>query len=118
MRFDKELADAYGAEERHIFEDFEKIIMPEEFDVEAEYVVTEKDIDVNNHFHNANYLIAAYESIDDFDMTNYHFNNLQMEFKKEILLGEVINVCCKNVDKSKTIVLKTEDKINAIITLS
>ena len=118
MRFDKDLAEAYGAEERHIFEDFEKTIMPEDFDVEAEYVVTEKDIDVNNHFHNANYLNAAYKVISDFDMTNYHFNNLQMEFKKEIMLGEVIKVLGQNVDGKKVIVLKTDDKINAIITLS
>ena len=118
MRFDKDLAEAYGAESRNIFEDFEKTIMPEEFDEEAEYTVTEKDIDVNNHFHNANYLNAAYKSISDFDMNNQHFNNLQMEFKKEIMLGETIKVYCKNVDDKKIVVLKTEDKINAIITLS
>ncbi len=118
MRFDKELAEAYGAESRNIFEDFEKTIMPEEFDEESEYIVTEKDIDVNNHFHNANYLNAAYKSISDVDMNNQHFNNLQMEFKKEIMLGETIKVYCKNVDDKKIVVLKTEDKINAIITLS
>lgn len=118
MRFDKELAEAYGAESRNIFEDFEKTITPEDFDVESEYVVTENDIDVNNHFHNANYLNAAYKAINDFDMTNYHFNNLQMEFKKEIMFGEIIKVSCKNIDEKKIIVLKTEDKINAIITLS
>lgn len=118
MRFDKELAEAYGAESRNIFEDFEKTITPEDFDVESEYVVTENDIDVNNHFHNANYLNAAYKAINDFDMTNNHFNNLQMEFKKEIMFGEIIKVSCKNIDEKKIIVLKTEDKINAIITLS
>lgn len=118
MRFDKELAEAYGAESRNIFENFEKTITPEDFDVESEYVVTENDIDVNNHFHNANYLNAAYKAINDFDMTNYHFNNLQMEFKKEIMFGEIIKVSCKNIDEKKIIVLKTEDKINAIITLS
>ncbi|MBQ6860105.1 MAG: hypothetical protein IJO08_00485 [Clostridia bacterium] len=118
MRFDKELAEAYGAESRNIFEDFEKTITPEDFDVESEYIVTENDIDVNNHFHNANYLNAAYKAINDFDMTNYHFNNLQMEFKKEIMFGEIIKVSCKNIDEKKIIVLKTEDKINAIITLS
>ncbi len=119
VRFEQELIDAYGAEPRRIFDGkFEKIKIPEMFSNEVEYIVKESDVDNIKHFHNTNYLNAAYTSVKDYDENVKQFDNICMEFKKEILLDEHVNVCYANVDESNIIVLKTNDKVNAIISLS
>ena len=70
-----------------------------------EYKVISKDIDFNNHMHNLEYFSLAEEAI------KYEPKKIEVEFKSEAKLGDVLTVERNN----NSIIISNGDKINANI---
>jgi len=69
---------------------FNKIETPEKFDYETKFIVRFDDIDVNNHANNTNYIAWGLDALpNDFRM-KHCIRNIDMQFKKEIKLGETL----------------------------
>lgn len=120
VRITDELSKAYDSElDRHVFEtEIEKIIEPKEYIRESEYLVMRRDIDMNNHVHNLNYLDIAYEMLPEEVYREKTFNNIKIEYKKEIKYGDKVK-CYYSVDGDNHIVtLKVDEKVSALIVLS
>ena len=85
--------------------DFKKLVEPESFLSEYVYSTQRRDIDVNNHMHNLNYLDLAYEALPEEVYKNSDFNNIEIMYKKAIRLG----------DTSKCLYSKSEHTHNVVI---
>ncbi len=119
VRFDDELSNAYQPEDRNAFgEELPRVREPGEYTLEKQYQIKESDIDVNGHFHNSNYLDVAFEIIPNFDESINNFDNVLIEFKKEIMYGEDVHVYYKNEEGKEIVALKVNDKLNALVVLS
>lgn len=82
---------------------YEKIILPQNFDIEKKFEVRYTDLDVNKHVNNGNYIIWAFEPL-DFEFKNIHkIKILDMVYKKEVKFNEVITSCVKFKDDNTTI---------------
>lgn len=120
-RLDENLIKAYEIEEKNVFneEELDKINVPEEFISEYIYKVSRRDIDLNGHMHNLYYLDLAYEALPNNIYEKRPYNDVRIEYKKEVKLGDIIK--CKysfeNNENIVTIFNKDENKVHAIITL-
>ena len=119
VRFDDELSNAYAPEDKNAFgEELPKVKEPTEYELEDEYIIKKSDIDVNGHLHNSNYSDVAVGIIPNFNENTNNFNNVLIEFKKEIMYGEDVRVHYKKEDDKEIVSLKVNGKLNAIIVLS
>ena len=90
--------------------DFKKLIIPESFSNEYIYKTERRDIDVNNHMHNLNYLDLAYETLPENIYLNSKFNNIEIMYKKAIRLGDTSKCLYSFNDEKHTIVIKSLDE--------
>lgn len=112
--------ESYSPENERVFNDVElkKLTPPTNCEKSFDYAVTRKDLDVNQHVHNLNYLDYAYELLDD---ESYYdeFNNIEIYYKAESKLGDILTVSlsCENgcVFSIKN---KLTDNLIAVIKLS
>ena len=73
------------------------------------YTTQRRDIDVNKHMHNLNYLDLANEALPEEVYSNNNFNDIRISYKKEIKLGETVK-CKYTFENDKHIVtVKSED---------
>lgn len=118
LRISDEFMEKYESEpERMVFNDeISKMKEPNEFEGTCSYKATRSDIDSNGHVHNLNYLDIAYEALPE-DVYGEEFNNVLIEYKKEIKYGEEV-VCnyIKNGEKN-IVVVSLNQKTNAVIEL-
>ncbi len=120
-RITDDIADKYKIEDRSIFpnREIEKILLPyeEEYTAAKEYVVTRRDIDINGHMHNLYYLDLAYEVLPEDVYKNRPYNNIQIQYKKEIKYNE--KVICKYafLNKRNVVTIYGEDEktVHAVI---
>lgn len=86
MRITEELVNAYGIVEKKVFEEelSGKIIEPESMQKAYEYTSTRRDIDINHHVNNVNYLAFAYDAFPK--QINTSFNNIEIYYKKQVKL--------------------------------
>ena len=90
---------------KDIFENIEKIEIPDDFEKMLEYTVVRRDIDLNKHMHNLYYLDLAYETLPEEIYAKRPFDNVRITYKKEIKLGDCI--CCEYAKKDdKNILIK------------
>ena len=121
VRLDDEIVNKYKPEEKSVFdeEELEKLKIPDNFESEYIYKVARRDIDLNGHMHNLYYLDLAYEALPQEVYDKRPFDNVRIEYKKEVKFGEVIK--CKysfiNEENVVTIFSEDESKIHAIIVL-
>ena len=101
------------------YEDFDKIHEPEEYQLEAEYIVRKSDIDVNNHMHNLNYLDLANETLPEEIYKEGQLNNVRITYKKEIKLGEIVKCKYSFIDGKHIVVVKSQEEsvLHALIEL-
>ena len=92
------------------YEDFDKIHEPEEYQLEAEYIVRKSDIDVNNHMHNLNYVDLANVALPDDVYNKGNLNNIRITYKKEIKLGETFKCKYSCVDGKHFVIVKSQDE--------
>lgn len=105
-----EIISKYNPETRTTMPDFEfkKIKEPETFSNEYVYTTQRRDIDVNKHMHNLNYLDLAYETLPENIYNNAvlggnDFNNIEIMYKTAIRLGDTSR-CLYTFDGKKHIV--------------
>ena len=70
--------------------EFNKIKQPDKVDIEKIFEIRYDDIDVNRHVNNCNYIIWAFEPLSFEFRSTRHLKVLDIVFKKEIKLSEVI----------------------------
>ena len=93
--------------------------MPEKFESEYIYKVARRDIDLNGHMHNLYYLDLAYEALPQEVYEKRPFDNVRIEYKKEIKFGETIKCkyICINGENIVTIFNEDCSVVHAIIIL-
>ena len=119
MRISEEYAKPYlPLTEEDAIEKMEKIEEPDEYQYKKEYVVSRRDIDSNRHMHNINYLDVALEVIPEEVFENNKFDNISVEYKKELMYKDKVDCYYGEKNGKNIIVMKTDDKVHAIISLS
>ena len=105
------IIDRYHPEDRSILPDFtfKKLEEPTEFSNEYVYTTQRRDIDVNKHMHNLNYLDLAYEALPEEVYLNSEFSNIEIMYKTAILLGDTSKCLYSNKDGKHIIVIKSMD---------
>ncbi len=101
-------------------EDLPRLKVPETEPIgEDTYKIRRFDLDINKHVHNLNYLNFAYEVLPQELFDKNEFNNVEIAYKKEIKLGEIIKSFLYKEDNEYTVVIKSEDEkiIHSIIKL-
>ncbi len=99
-------------EEESVFEEgqIKKIKIPEEYEKVIKYTVKRKDIDVNGHMHNLDYLDLAYEVLPLEIFENRKFDNIQINYKKEIKLNDEIKCKYTEINNKIIVVIKSKDE--------
>ena len=72
--------------------EFTRLLVPEQYNFETEFTVRFDDIDVNNHVNNAVYPLWMSESVPAEFRDTHTVSELEIAFKKEVLVGEKIKV--------------------------
>ena len=121
MRLTPELLESYGTEPNIAIDfDFKKIKEPDTYLSVYNYTVSRRDLDINSHMHNLNYLDLAYETLPEDVWNNNTFDNVEIMYKKGALLGDKLKCLYSLVDNEHIVTIKSEDENNlhAIIKLS
>ena len=90
--------------------EIEKLKEPDHFDCQTNYTILRRDIDTNLHVNNLNYLLFAYEALPKEVFDNSDFENIDIMYKKQCLLGDQI-ICfyTKISDNEHIITIKSHD---------
>lgn len=121
VKLEKEITDKYELEDKSVFniDELDKIKIPENFSKEMTYQVCRRDIDLNNHMHNLYYLSLAYEVLPEDVYKKRPFDNVRIQYKKEVKFGDILN--CKytfeNGEHIIGILSGDESRVHAIVTL-
>ncbi|MBQ8299221.1 MAG: oleoyl-ACP hydrolase [Clostridia bacterium] len=99
-------------------EEMPKLNETGEYEYKTEYTVGRRDIDSNKHMHNINYLDLAYEVLPEEVYENNEFNNVEIEYKKEVMYKDKIECYYSKNEEKHVVTIKTGDKVNAIVVLS
>ena len=83
--------------------EFKKLDAPSSYSNEYIYTTQRRDIDVNKHMHNLNYLDLAYEALPEDVYLNSDFNNIEIMYKTAIKLGDITK-CLYSFDNGKHII--------------
>lgn len=117
-----EVRDKFPVFEKSVFEgeSIEKLREPENSNFVYEYKIQRRDIDTNHHVNNLNYLDYAYEALPEDVYSSMDFSNVEIMYKHEAKLGDIISVFYSHTEKGEHIVtIKDKDRKNlhAIIKL-
>ncbi len=114
-----DVINRYEIEEKSVFEEqeIEKANIPEQFISTYTFKPTRRNIDLNGHMHNIHYLEIAYEILPEGAYKERPYNNIRIDYKKEIKLGDSITCKYAFQDNKHIIVFKNEDVINCIVEL-
>ena len=117
-----EVFEKYQIETKCVFGDDEldKLKELDDFSSEIEYKVSRRDIDINEHMHNLYYLDLAYEALPQDVFEQRPFNNVRIQYKKEVKLGNILKCKYSYVDGQHVVSIYNEDngKLSAIIILN
>lgn len=117
VRIDKNLQVKYlKPVNRHVFEAKEsKLLEPKNLEFMYKYVVARRDLDSNHHVNNLNYIDYAYEVLPE----DVDFNHLEVTYKHEAKLGDILNIFYVKVDDVHYVVIKNQidDTLHCIIKL-
>ena len=120
-RITEEVIEKYKTEEKEVFpgEKLDKLQMPEEFLSSINYTVKRKDIDINKHMHNLNYLDLAYEALPEEVYDLRPFDNVRIMYKKEIKYGDTVECKYTREDDKYVVVILSQDnkQLHSIIEL-
>ena len=120
-KFDNDSKSGFKIVDKHVFETEikEKIIEPENSQLIYKYTVARRDIDTNHHVNNLNYLDFAYEAIPEDIFFKTDFNNLEIMYKHEAKLGDILNLFYSKQNDSIILTIKSQDnsKLHCIIKL-
>ena len=121
-KIDDDVINAYEVETKNVFPELEleKLKIPSNFEYKTEYTIKRKDIDINGHMHNLYYLDLAYEALPEEIYEKRPFDNVNIQYKKEIKLGEKIICKYAKVENKYNVTIFSEDEknVHAIVELS
>lgn len=116
-----EIIGLYSPNDNNIFdkEEIDKLEDPKSYTNEYVYTVQRRDIDVNKHVHNLNYLSLAYEALPENIYFSSECNHIEIMYKKSIKLGNTVKALYSNIDNAHFVTIKSEDEsvLHAIIKL-
>lgn len=100
-----------------IEEKITKLKEPTSYEKMIEYQVRRANIDVNKHMNNLVYLKLANEILPEEVYFGDELNNLRINYKHQIRLGETVKIYYTMEDKKHIVVIKNKDesKIHAIV---
>ena len=119
-RLTKEISEEYNSTDISVFENevsFE-LDIPENFTNTYTYTSERRDIDTNHHVNNLFYLDFAYSALPEEVYNNrFDLNNIEITYKKEIKLGDIVKCKYAFKDDKHIVVVKNyeEDVLHAII---
>lgn len=122
-RITEDIIDKYQLEDKSIFEnrELEKIQLPpnEKYTNSKEYTVARRDIDINGHMHNLYYLDIAYEALPEEVYQNRPYDNVQIQYKKEVKQGETVKCKYALHDGKHVVTIYSQDEtvLHAIVEL-
>lgn len=120
-RITDEIASSYKVENKKVFNDepMGKIQVPTTFSNIVDYKVNRRDIDINGHMHNLYYLDLAIEALPEELYKNIFYNNVEIQYKKEIKMGEVVKCKYSLQDGKNIVVICNQDEtiIHAVVEL-
>ena len=95
----------------------EKLKEPENSKLISEYTVLKRDLDLNHHVNNLNYLDFAYEALPKESIVD--FNHVEIMYKHESRLGDNLQLFYSIENNYNIITIKTKNtnKLNCIIKL-
>lgn len=103
LKMTDKMIEAYKyKEENNNRIEFDNIKSPKDFDLEKKFSVRYSDIDGNIHVNNTVYVSWAIETMPKETLINYEAKNIELLFKKESRLNDIVTVRCKlnNVDEN------------------
>ena len=108
-RLTQEMANEYGMVEKSVFEErpLGKLKQEENIQKIYEYTAKRRDIDVNHHVNNVNYLEIAYEALPE--NISINFSNIEIYYKKQIKFKETVSVYYLEENQTHTICIKSKD---------
>ena len=121
VKLDESFNELYHAEgiEKEAEERIQKLKEPAIFENHMEYKVQRRDIDINKHMHNLNYLKLAYEVLPYEVFSGEELNNIHIMYKRQIKLGDIVKCFYTYENEKHIITIKSEDEktLHAIIEL-
>lgn len=115
-----EFESKYTHVDKHVFDIpmKEKLKEPENSKLVSNYTVCRRDIDTNHHVNNLNYLDFAYEVLPEDIFLNFDFKNVEIMYKHEAKLGEILSFYYVDQGDSSVITIKNNDnKLHCIVKL-
>lgn len=109
-----EIIENYEPEERNVFKnpEIDKLIEPSSFSNEFIYKTQRRDIDVNEHMHNLNYLDVAYEALPEDVYFSDECNHIEIMYKKGIKARDLVKCFYSNEDSCHYVTMKSQDEKN------
>lgn len=125
VKLTEEYLSVFGMEEgKRAFEEenelpgeIGKIVESSEYQTCTSYEVQRRDIDMNHHLHNLNYLYIAYEMLPETVFENTVYDEMVIEYKKEIKYGDKVNCYYVQEGNWDVVTFKVEDRLNAVVKL-
>lgn len=122
IKLSKEVQESFNCIDKNVFNEKvkEKLKEPENSNFVYEYKIQRRDIDTNHHVNNINYLDYAYEALPEDVYSSMNFSNIEIMYKHEAKLGDIISVFYSHNENNKHIItIKDQERknIHAIIKL-
>mgnify|MGYP002869402117 CR=1 FL=1 len=119
MRLNNDLLINYQSEDKKAIPEFnfKKLHEPETYSNLYNYIVQRRDLDINGHMHNLNYLDLAYEALPKDIFENYIFDDVEIMYKKGAFLGDKLQCFYSKIEDEHYITIKNENNLNAIVKL-
>ena len=87
----------------------DKLKEPKEYSNIIKYEIRREMIDINGHVHNLNYLDLARFAFPE-NIYEKEFSKIDIMYKKEIKLGEIVKCCYSNEGNIHIVAIKSEDE--------
>lgn len=122
IRLTEDITSLYDSEtELRVFkEDIKNIDFDESMTVAVkrqQYKVMRRDIDINRHMHNINYLEVALEALPESVYEKMHFDNLRIQYKREIKYGDMVECRYFESEGYKAVAMLVEGRVHAIVAM-
>lgn len=120
-RITDDIINQYSPEDKNVFDspEIDKLTEPTVFSNEYIYQTQRRDIDVNQHIHNLNYLSVAYEALPEDIYFSNEYNHIEIMYRKGIKLGDTVKCLYSSIDSAHFVTMKSEDEkiLHAIVKL-
>lgn len=113
VKISDKLKKGYDYKNKSVFDETfkTKFIEPIKYDSIMAYNIQRRDIDSNKHVNNLCYLDFALQALPEDIYNEYNkISNIEISYKKELILGDKINICYKQLNEDEYIVvIKNKD---------